>query len=350
MVKMSLRGEKRRSKRKAKSVLITGASGFIGSHLVEEGLKRGYEVWAAVRRTSSRQYLTDPRIRIAELDLADPEHLSEQFQHDATGDFRFDFVVHNTGITRARNAEEFYRINEGLTRNLVTSLEVTGFIPDKFLFISSLAAIGPGDPVLMQPITDDTPPNPVDPYGKSKLAAEHFLESRPGFPFLIVRPTGVYGPRERDYLQVYRTISRGFELYAGTSSQRISFIYIGDLVRIVFDALESAFTGSTWVVSDGRNYSAREFSALVKQILGKRTVSVVVPAGVVKGLAAALQSVARPFGQVPLLNRDKARILTSRNWQCDPSGIFGDLHFTPAYDLEQGLKETIRWCREQGQI
>ncbi|MFH1936860.1 MAG: SDR family NAD(P)-dependent oxidoreductase, partial [Bacteroidota bacterium] len=107
--------------RNANSVLITGASGFIGSHLVEEGLRRGFEVYAAVRKTSSRRYLTDPRIRFLELDLASPERLSEQLLQGKTAGVRFNFIIHNAGITRSRTTEDFFRINKGLTRNLVTS-------------------------------------------------------------------------------------------------------------------------------------------------------------------------------------------------------------------------------------
>ncbi|MBN1199553.1 MAG: NAD-dependent epimerase/dehydratase family protein, partial [Bacteroidales bacterium] len=138
----------------AKSILITGASGFIGSHLVEEGFKRGYQIFAGVRKTSSRRYLTDSRIRFLELDYSTPSRLAEQLSGCKAEGIRFNFILHNAGVTRARNGEEFDLINHRYTRNLVEALEQTGLIPDKFVYISSLAAIGPGDPDTMQPITD----------------------------------------------------------------------------------------------------------------------------------------------------------------------------------------------------
>ncbi|MBE0648876.1 MAG: NAD(P)-dependent oxidoreductase [Bacteroidales bacterium] len=327
--------------REAKSVLITGASGFIGSHLVEEGLRRGYEVYAAIRKSSSRRYLTDSRIRFLEFDYHTPEALDRQLSSLREEGVRFDFIVHNAGVTKARSRNEFDLINHLYTRSLVESLERNGMVPDKFVFISSLAAIGPGNPETMQPVSDDTPPHPVESYGLSKRAAEVFLQSTADFPFLILRPTGVYGPRETDYQVVYRNLGKGFEFYAGSSGQRVSFLYIADLVRVIYQAIESDFSRKTWVVSDGSNYTVKEFSARVKQILGKKTIPVVVPLPVVHFLASILDAACRPFGKMPLLNRDKVAIMGSMNWQCDPSGIMNDLGFSPRYSLEEGLKETL---------
>jgi nucleoside-diphosphate-sugar epimerase len=335
---------------KAKSILITGASGFIGSHLVEEGLKRGYEVFAAIRKTSSRRYLTDSRIRILELDLFSPELLANQLSSVHSQGIHFNFIIHNAGITRANTGEEFNRVNNICTQNLVEALVKTSLIPGKFVFLSSLAAIGPGDRDSMQPISDSSVPSPIDAYGKSKRAAEVYLQSSASFPYLVIRPTGVYGPREMDYLTVFRNLDKGIELYAGSTSHRISFIYITDLTKVVYNAAESGWTRKTWVISDGGNYSVREFSALVKTILGKKTVRVVVPLPIVRSLASFLELAYRPFGKMPLLNRDKVAIMGSKNWQCDPSGIFADLNYSPAYNLEQGLLETIAWNRQEGRI
>ena len=331
-----------------KRVLITGASGFIGSHLVEEGLSRGYEVYAAVRKTSSRRYLTDPQIRFLELDFVSPDKLTNSLMKCKEEGLRFDFIIHNAGLTKAHNSKEFYLVNEHNTRNLVEALEETGLVPDKFVYISSLAAVGPGDPVTMRPISDESPSHPIDTYGKSKRAAEAYLQSKTAFPSLIIRPTGVYGPRENDYLTVYRNLNKGFELYAGSTTQRISFLYIADLVNLIYTALKSDFINKTWVVSDGSNYSVREFSVLVKKILVKKTIALVIPLPVVRWLAFFLESVFRPFGKVPVLNREKVAIIASKNWQCDPSAILKDLHFSPQYDLEKGLQETISWNRDQG--
>jgi len=332
----------------ARTILITGASGFIGSHLVEEGLRRGYEVYASIRKTSSKQYLDDPRIRFMELDFSHPETLTGQLKKYNEEGFRFDYIVHSAGITRALNKQEFFRVNDQFTRNFVEGLCAAGLIPGKFIFMSSLAAIGPGDPVTMDPLSDQSVPSPIDSYGKSKLAAERYLQALAGFPSLIVRPTGVYGPREKDYLNVYRNLNRGFEFYAGSKTQRTSFLYIDDLISIIYTLLDSKFLNKTWVVSDGSNYSAVEFCALVKKILNKKAIPLIVPLSFIRLLAEIQELMFKPFGTLPVLTRDKAAIIGSQNWQCDPSGIFKDITFSPRYSLEEGLYETIAWNRQHG--
>jgi len=334
----------------AKSVLVTGASGFIGSHLVEEGFKRGYRLFAGIRKTSSRRYLTDSRIHFLALDYADPDRLAAQLAELHGKGIRFDFIVHNAGVTRQGRRGEFDTVNHIYTRNLVKALQASGMVPGKFLLMSSLAAVGPGDPDTMHPVTDASVPSPVDAYGRSKRAAERYLQEESNIPYLIMRPTGVYGPRETDYLAVYRNVNKGLELYSGSPANRISFVYIDDLTSMVYEALTSGHVNKTWVVSDGCNYSVEEFIQHVKQVLGKKTVRVVVPLTVVRLIAGLLELACLPFGKVPLLNRQKAEIMGRRNWQCDPSGIFMDLGYTPVYVLEKGLMETIRWNREHHRL
>jgi len=331
-----------------RSVLITGASGFIGSHLVEEGLKRGYLVFAGIRRTSSRQYLPDPRIQFLELDLASPDKLTRELAHCKANGIRFDYIVHNAGITRARQKDDFHLVNYLFTTYLVSALRELQLIPGKFLLISSLASYGPGDPISMIPVSEEKKPAPIDAYGKSKQEAERFLRTQADFPYLILCPTGVYGPREKDYYQFFRLIQNGFAPYIGTRKQRISFIYIQDLARLVFDALESEFSGKTWVVSDGSSYSASDFSEIIKTVLHQKTLSFTIPVQIIESLAVMQEILYAPFGKIPLLNREKVLILGSANWQCDPSSVFRDLDFKPEYNLRKGVEETVSWYRDQG--
>lgn len=172
-----------------KKILITGASGFIGSFIVEEALRRGMETWAVVRRTSSREYLQDERIHFIELDFSSVDKLKEQLSGH-----QFDYVVHAAGVTKCLNKEDFFRVNRDGTHNFVEALQALNQPLERFVFLSSLSIFGAIRE--QQPYKEIEPtdtPQPNTAYGKSKLEAEQLLPS--SFPYIILRPTGVYGPR-----------------------------------------------------------------------------------------------------------------------------------------------------------
>ena len=183
-------------------ILITGASGFIGSFIVEEALKRGFETWAAVRGSSKRDFLQDERIHFIELNLSNQTQLEEQLKEHS-----FDYVVHAAGVTKCLNTSDFYRINTEGTKNLVRALINLKMPLKRFVYLSSLSvygAIHEQQPYVEIKETDT--PRPNTEYGKSKLEAEQWLEEL-DFPYVILRPTGVYGPRERDYFLMAKSIT-----------------------------------------------------------------------------------------------------------------------------------------------
>ena len=177
-------------------ILVTGASGFIGSFIVEEALKRGFETWAAIRRSSSREWLQDKRIRFIELNLSSKAQLVDQLRGQD-----FDYVVHAAGVTKCLNKSDFHRINTEGTKNLVDALLEVGMPLKRFVFVSSLSIFGAiKEKQPYEEIRESDTPQPNTEYGRSKLAAEHYLESLGSrLPYIILRPTGVYGPREKDY-------------------------------------------------------------------------------------------------------------------------------------------------------
>ena len=196
-------------------ILITGASGFIGSFIVEEALAKGMEVWAAVRKSSSRAFLTDNRIHFIQLTLSDASRLCEELQ-----DHAFDYVVHAAGVTKCLHAEDFHKVNTLGTENLVKALIATHQPLRRFVYLSSLSIFGPIRE--QQPygeILDTDTPQPNTAYGRSKLAAEQFLDSLKAastdFPFVVLRPTGVYGPRERDYFMMAKSIKAHTDFAVG---------------------------------------------------------------------------------------------------------------------------------------
>lgn len=328
-------------------ILITGASGFIGSFLVEEGLKRGDEVHAGIRPTSSREYLKDNRIRFLEMDFSSVEKISSTLEACKKEGTRFDYIIHNAGVTKAQRKEDFFRVNEQNTKNFIRALDATGMVPDKFIYMSSLAAYGPGDPVNMNPVMLSDEPRPIELYGRSKLQAEKYIRSLDSFPWLIIRPTGVYGPREKDYFVFFKTMSRGLETYIGSSNQILTFIYVKDLVRLIYDALKSPIVRRCYFVSDGREYDTKTFARITKKVLRKKTVRITVPPGIVKQLAFGLEKLYGLWGGMPTLNSDKYNVITSSNWRCETEPLQRDFGFIAEYDLEKGVAEAIDWYKSE---
>lgn len=330
-----------------KNILITGASGFIGSFLVEEGLKLGFNVFAGIRRTSSREYLKDPRIQFVEFDFADRKKIVQTLEECKKTVTRFDFIIHNAGVTKAKKKEDFYNVNCRNTRNFVEALLQTNLVPEKFIFISSLAAYGPGNPVTGEPVKHTDEPRPIELYGKSKLEAEQYITSLTGFPWLIIRPTGVYGPKEKDYFVFFQTINRGLEPYIGFKKQVLTFIYVRDLVRLIFLAMVSSHIQKAYFVADGNEYPSELFAAITKKILGRKTLRFTVPLSIVKTIATVNENFSGLWGSMPTLNTDKYKVLRSTNWRCDVGPLQQDFGFIAEYDLEKGVREAIEWYKKE---
>jgi nucleoside-diphosphate-sugar epimerase len=325
-----------------KKILVTGASGFVGSHLVEECLRRDLQVFAGIRKSSSREYLQDPRIRFLEMDFNDTGRLTRQLS-----DHAFDYIIHNAGVVSAPRLSDYWSVNFEYVRNLTDAVLASGHLPEKFTFISSAAAYGPASSSdLSDFMTEDREPRPINTYGKAKLAAERHLAQLADFPYVILRPTGVYGPREREILTFFRLVNYNLEAYIGSRRQHLAFIYIRDLTRVTLDATLSGLTRRGYFVSDGRYYAQWDLGEATKRLLGKRTTRLHIPVSLVRALAWILEQIGKSRGSYPALNLEKVSILESLNWKCDISPLRDDLNFHPQYDLGEGLRETLRWYQE----
>ncbi len=322
-------------------VLITGASGFVGSFLVTEFLERGYEVHAAVRKSSDLTWLQDDRINFFFIDFEQPDSLRQQLI--AVG---FDYIVHNAGVTKADHKSTYFKVNATYTQRLAElslSLEKK---PKKFLFVSSLAAYGPADQHEGDMVVESFQPRPITTYGESKLAAEKAIKALPGLPYIIIRPTAVYGPREKDILTFFSLVNSGLEPYIGFSQQQLTFIYVRDLVRGIADLTLSNIQQKAYFISDGNCYSAQELGKWTKLFLDKKTLKVHVPLGVVRVFARFSEAFGKISGKSPPLNLEKVRELESLNWKCDIRALKEDIGFQPTFNLEAGLRETINWYQQ----
>ena len=323
-------------------ILVTGANGFIGSFLVSEGINRGYTVYAGIRSTSSLKYLPEG-VQTVTLSLGDKEKLKDELS--ALG--RFDFIIHNAGVTKCNKKTDFDTVNYGYTRNFVEALIESDTVPQKFLFVSSMAAYGPGNPTTLAPVLLSDTPKPDTLYGISKLKAEQFIMEQKDFPYLFLRPTGVYGPREKDYFVFLKTVNNRLEPAMGTKKQYLTFIYVTDLVKVIYLALESQFLQKAWFVSDGKVYDNREYAAIVKKHLKRRALYLPVPLFLVKTISYTLDTVCGWFGVSPTLNKDKYKIMRATNWKCEIEPLQRDLDFEAEYDLDKGIEACVEWYRKE---
>lgn len=325
------------------NILITGATGFIGGFIVDEALSRGMQVWVAVRPTSSRKYLSDPRIQFLELNLSDKEQMKRQMDG-----LRFDYVVHAAGATKCLHAEDFFRSNTEGTKNLVQALMELQMPLRRFVFVSSLSVYGPvAEQQPYREICGNDTPQPNTAYGRSKLAAEQYIESIEGFPYVILQPTGVYGPRERDYFMMAKSIKSHTDFSVGYKPQDLTFVYVLDVVQAIFLALDCQKTGGKYMLSDGEVYSSRTFSDLIHRELGHPwLLRIKAPIWLLRIITFCGEYIGRMTGKISALNNDKYNIMKQRNWRCDIKPAMSDLGYKPKYQLDEGVRLTIKWYKE----
>lgn len=333
-------------------ILITGASGFIGSFLVARGLELGFDVWAAVRKSSSRRYLQDPRIHFLELDFDDDDLLAAQLEKHVAEHGAFAHVLHAAGATKARSEAEFVRVNAEGTARLARQLLQTKALPastGRFVFFSSLSVYGPVREEDNRPILESDEQMPDTAYGRSKQQAEQELAHIPDLNYIILRPTGVYGPREKDYFLMAKSIIQRVDFSVGYKPQTITFIYVRDLVEAAYLALSHGESGRAYFLTDGHNYSSRDFSDLLQKELNIRGVlHIKAPIWFLKLVCFINGGLASLFGKTTTLNMDKFNILKQRNWQCDIRPAEQELGYRPQYPLERGVKETVNWYIQNG--
>ena len=327
-------------------ILVTGASGFIGSFIVEEALKRGFETWAAIRKSSSRAFLQDARIHFIELNFASEEQLKDQLR-----DHQFDYVVHAAGVTKCLHKEDFFRINTEGTKNLVRALMALKMPLRRFVYISSLSIMGAireEQPYTEIRESDEAKPNTA--YGLSKLEAEQWLDTvSEKFPYVILRPTGVYGPRERDYFMIAKSIKSHTDFAVGFKQQDITFVYVNDVVQAVFLTLEKGQTGRRYFLSDGEVYQSSTFSDLIHRELGKPWwIRITAPLWLLRIITFCGEYIAHLTGKVTALNNDKYNIMRQRNWRCDIEPARKELGYEPQVKLEEGVCRSVQWYKENG--
>ncbi|WAC42396.1 NAD-dependent epimerase/dehydratase family protein [Pedobacter sp. SL55] len=323
----------------SKKVLITGASGFVGYHLIVTAIENGLEVFAAIRPNSDVSHLKDLNVNYVNLNFNAVDELKAELEEK-----QYAYIIHAAGTTKAKTLQEYNKVNADFSRNLALAASLVSYKLEKFVFVSSLAAIGPITD-FNAAINDDTNAQPVTFYGLSKKLAEEYLNKIENLPLVTVRPTAVYGPREKDIFILFKTINQGLEPYIGRFNQTLSFIYVKDLAEIIIRFLTSDVVHKTYNISDGLTYNRYALADGLKKALQKKTLKMHIPLGIIKSLAGLMDTIYARSSKTPTLNKEKIKELTAPNWACNIENLKKDLQFEPQYNLERGLQETVKWYK-----
>jgi nucleoside-diphosphate-sugar epimerase len=325
----------------SKKVLITGANGFIGSFIVKQAKQQGLYPYAGIRKGADTKSLASTGVDIVHLDYENVDQLANVLDH-----YKFDYIIHNAGMTRSPSLSALVKVNKDYMVNILDAMRKSGHQIEKFLYVSSLAAYGPADKVADGIVSPSTPPKPVTNYGHSKLTAEHYLTKQKDISWLIVRPTAVYGPGEKDLLTIFQTLQKGVDLVAGFIPQRLTFIYVDDLAKLMITMVKSAQKHKAYFASDGEVYLGSTLSAIIKKSLGRKTIKIKLPIPLIRTIAYMSEKIGKISHSYPVLNIDKVNEIKARNWSVDISETKKDFGFEPEFTLDKGIPVTVAWYRK----
>ena len=320
-------------------VLVTGGTGFIGSHLVEVLLQRGDHVRCLLRKPDALKWLKGLPIEIVQGDCTNKGSLKEAVKG-------VDQVLHLAGVTKAVKEETYFQVNAYGTENLVQACLEHNPDLQKFIYLSSQAAAGPSDQGCCRKESDLC--EPVSPYGRSKRMGEELaLGYCHRLPLLILRPSAVYGPRDRDIFTYFKLLSKRVMPCLAGETHRISLCYVHDVVRALLLAGDAkAESGEVFFLTDGRDYPMEVVGETFAQALGIRAYCIYIPKWMILKIASFSEYMAQISGKPCLISKGKAAEMTQKNWVCDATKAAVVLGFTPQIDLARGARLTVDWYRK----
>ncbi|HEX7050393.1 MAG TPA: NAD-dependent epimerase/dehydratase family protein [Longimicrobiales bacterium] len=318
---------------------MTGATGFVGSHLVEALASHDVRVRALVRRTSDVAALARLGVERVEGGLEDGAALARAMEGA-------DVVFHLAAMTRARSAAEYERVNAGGTRAVVAAATAADPRPRRLVYLSSLAAVGPS--LDGRPVGADEAPRPLTAYGRTKLAGERAcLAARDILDVVVLRAPAVYGPRDRELLRMFRLAAWGILPVPAGPVRRVQLIHVADLARALICAASAAAATGVYHAAEARAYGWAEVADLIGRAVGRPARQVRVPASLVHIAAAMSEWTAALRGRTTLFNREKARELLAPGWLCETDALRRDTGFEAQIPLPEGLRTTAAWYRAQ---
>ncbi len=319
---------------------MTGATGFIGSHLVEALLQRGDQVRCLIRNTEDLKWLKRLPIEVFPGNCNDMTSL----QGAVKG---VDQVFHLAGITKAVEDTTYFEVNTFGTENLIHACLTHNPHLQKFIYVSSQAASGPCEDGAEKKESDEC--KPISPYGQSKRMAEDLaLAHARELPLVILRPPAVYGPRDRDFYTFFKLLSKGIKPCLLGQEQHISLCYVQDIVKAILLASETQKSeGEIFFLSDGQDYRIEEIGDILAEAMRITPICIRVPEWLIFGMASLSEYFSKMSGKPSILNKGKVEEMVQKNWVCDIMKAKTVLGFEPTVSLREGARLTYEWYKKE---
>jgi dihydroflavonol-4-reductase len=317
-------------------VLVTGGTGFIGSNLIEKLVSRNYEVYTIAKDNMNIEFLNSLNVKVLEYDLNNLPDLENEL-HDV------DYIYHLAGVTRAINKNDYYLGNFLATRNLLKVCKHSCKKLKRFVYVSSLAAVGPS--LDGKPVDEETPYHPISHYGKSKMMGElEVIRSSNKLPITILRPSSVYGPRERDIFEYFKLVKHGIKPIIGFNQKKLNMIFCDDLVDSIIAAGEHPkAVNEVYFVGSEKAYTNHQIGEAIAIAQNKSSICIRIPHLIVYTVGIIEEIFGKIFRRPVFLNLQKARESIQQRWDCSIQKIEDDVGFHPKVSLSKGMEKTYEW-------
>lgn len=322
-------------------VIVTGANGFIGSHLVEKLVALNFDVHCIIRESSNTKWIKGLPVTFHKCGLTNIDALTRAMENSV-------YVFHLAGVVVAKDYAGYHFGNVILTENVLQAAIPHKSSIKKVIITSSLAAAGPTTYEKM--LTEDLPTLPISQYGKAKEAQENAAKKfMPQLSINIVRPPVVYGERDTEVLLFFKTIKGGLLPLIGNKKKLLSLVYVKDLVDgLIACATNEQYSNEIYFIGSEKNYTWYELGQFAASALSKKPFTLIIPHFVVKILAVIAEAFSKISGGIPTLNREKAKEMVQQSWACSSAKAMRQLNYSPKYSIEQGMAQTVQWYKEKG--